>query len=49
VPTRPGDYAGFYRALADALLRGGSLPVDPRDSVEVIALIERIHRDFPVR
>jgi scyllo-inositol 2-dehydrogenase (NADP+) len=49
VPTQPGSYAAFYRALADALLRGGPVPVDPRDAVAVIALIERIHREFPVR
>ena len=49
VPTRRGDYATFYRLLADALLRGGPLPVDPRDSVAVIALIEAIHSGFPVR
>jgi predicted dehydrogenase len=48
VPTRPGAYAAFYRALADALLRGGPVPVDPVDAVAVIALVERIHRDFPV-
>jgi predicted dehydrogenase len=49
VPTRRGDYALFYRMLADALLRSGPLPVDPRDSVAVIALIEAIHSGFPVR
>jgi predicted dehydrogenase len=49
VPIGAGNYAGFYRALADALRRGGPLPVDPRDAIEVLALIERIHRVFPVR
>jgi hypothetical protein len=49
VPTRSGDYAAFYRGLAGALRDGGPVPVDPRDSVEVVALIERIHREFPVR
>jgi predicted dehydrogenase len=48
VPTRPGAYAAFYRALADALLRGGPVPVDPADAVDVIALVERIHQEFPV-
>ncbi|TFD47329.1 oxidoreductase [Cryobacterium frigoriphilum] len=42
-PTRPGNYAAFYEGVADALLRGGTLPVDPRDSLRVIELIERIH------
>jgi predicted dehydrogenase len=48
VPTRPGNYAGFYRALAGALRRGGPLPVDPREAVVVLSLIEEIHREFPV-
>lgn len=49
VPMLAGDYAAFYRTLATALTSGGPLPVDPRDAVEVLALIERLHRDFPVR
>jgi predicted dehydrogenase len=49
VPTRRGDYAAFYRLLADALLHGAPSPVDPRDSVAVLALIESIHQQFPVR
>ncbi|SFN81673.1 Gfo/Idh/MocA family protein [Mycetocola miduiensis] len=43
VPARRGSYDDFYALLADALLRGASLPVDPRDSLEVIELIEHIH------
>lgn len=42
VPTEPGRYAEFYALLAKALLAGGPLPVDPRDSVHVIEMIERI-------
>jgi predicted dehydrogenase len=49
VPTRRGDYGAFYRLLAEALLHGGPPPVDPRDSVAVIALIESIHTRFPAR
>jgi predicted dehydrogenase len=48
VPTRRGSYAEFYRLLAAALQHGGPLPVDPRDAVAVLALIEGIHRDLPV-
>jgi predicted dehydrogenase len=48
VPTVPGDYAGFYRTLAATLTSGGALPVDPRDAVTVLALIEQLHRDFGV-
>jgi predicted dehydrogenase len=49
VPIGPGDYAAFYRGLAAALRHGGPLPVDPRDAIDVLSLIERIHREFPVR
>jgi len=49
VPGLSGSYATFYRLLADALLRGGPLPVDVRDAASVIATIEAIHRDFPAR
>lgn len=38
----PGDYAGFYRGVAEWLLRGGKAPVDPLDSVAVIEIIERL-------
>lgn len=43
-PTRPGSYATFYAVIADALLRGGPVPVDPRESLRAIDLIERIHQ-----
>ncbi|MBX0299685.1 Gfo/Idh/MocA family oxidoreductase [Cryobacterium sp. 1639] len=43
VPTRRGSYSAFYAVLADALLRGGELPVDPADAIRTIELIERIH------
>lgn len=42
-PTRPGDYGAFYRALAPALRERGPLPVDPRDAVAVLEIIERVH------
>ena len=42
VQTDRGDYAGFYRALAGALLRGEPAPVDPRDAVTVLEIIERV-------
>lgn len=44
VPTEPGRYSEFYALLAEALLAGGPVPVDPRDSVRVIELIEQIHQ-----
>ncbi|RFA09535.1 oxidoreductase [Subtercola boreus] len=45
-PVAPerGDYAGFYRLLGEALATGGPLPVDPRDALRVIGLIEEVHR-----
>ncbi|MEO6201554.1 MAG: Gfo/Idh/MocA family oxidoreductase [Cryobacterium sp.] len=44
VPTARGDYGAFYAGLADALLRGASAPVNPRDALRVIDIIERVHR-----
>ncbi|MEE6272093.1 Gfo/Idh/MocA family oxidoreductase [Georgenia sp. MJ206] len=44
VPTERGSYDAFYAELARALREDGPLPVDPRDAVAVIALIEGIHR-----
>jgi scyllo-inositol 2-dehydrogenase (NADP+) len=44
VPTRRGDYAGSYAALAAALQGDGPL----RDSVAVIRLIEEIHASVPM-
>ncbi|HKT56330.1 MAG TPA: Gfo/Idh/MocA family oxidoreductase [Microbacterium sp.] len=45
VPTERGDYGAFYRLLADAILRGGDVPVDPADAVAGLELIERIHAE----
>lgn len=42
-PAQRGQYDRFYALLADSLIRGAPLPVDPRDAVEVTAIIERIH------
>ncbi|NIH81392.1 Gfo/Idh/MocA family protein [Amycolatopsis viridis] len=43
VEPEPGDYGQFYRLLAAALDAGGELPVDPRDAVDVLRIIERAH------
>lgn len=43
VAMRRGSYPQFYELLADALLDGGPVPVDPHSSVEVIRLIEQAH------
>ncbi|MFS0732320.1 Gfo/Idh/MocA family oxidoreductase [Microbacterium sp. 1P10UB] len=42
IPLLPGDYAAFYRQLADTLRGDGELPVDPRDALAVLELIERL-------
>jgi len=46
-PTERGRYDLFYAGLADALLRGASVPVDPRDALRVIELIEQAHVTRP--
>ncbi len=44
VASEPGRYQRFYELLAAALLDGGPLPVDPRDALGVVELVEGIHR-----
>ncbi|RKN45409.1 Gfo/Idh/MocA family oxidoreductase [Micromonospora endolithica] len=44
VPTEPGRYQSFYAQVAAALRDGGPLPVDPRDAVDTVGLIELAHR-----
>ncbi len=43
VPTERGGYREFYRRLADALEGSGPLPVDPRDAIAPIRIIESLH------
>lgn len=38
-----GNHLAFYRALADALLNGAEVPVNPRDAVRSLELIEQLH------
>lgn len=45
VPLLPADHGAFYRGVAQTLSAGAAPPVEPRDSLAVIELIERIHRD----
>ena len=40
LPTHDGNYAGFYRALADTLLDGQPFPISPQDAVDVMTIIE---------
>jgi predicted dehydrogenase len=44
VPPEPGDWPRFYRLLRDALRSGGPPPVDPRDAVETLRVLEAARR-----
>lgn len=44
VETLRGNYPEFYSALQDALLRGGPPPVDPRDAVRTLRVVEAAQR-----
>jgi scyllo-inositol 2-dehydrogenase (NADP+) len=43
VPTERGQYRSFYGTLGSAILDGGPLPVDPRDALVAIRIIEQLH------
>jgi predicted dehydrogenase len=43
VPTERGDYAGFYAGVAASIRDGAPLPVDPRDALATLAIIEKVH------
>ncbi|GHJ07847.1 oxidoreductase [Micromonospora humidisoli] len=49
VPTEPGRYQDFYAQVATALRGDGPLPVDPRDAVRTVELIELAHRSAAER
>ena len=40
VPAEPGDWPRFYSLLREALANGGPPPVDPRDAVETLRVLE---------
>ncbi|HEX6843669.1 MAG TPA: Gfo/Idh/MocA family oxidoreductase [Actinomycetota bacterium] len=40
VESRPGDYPAYYAGVAESLRSGAALPVDPRDSVDGLRVIE---------
>jgi hypothetical protein len=42
VPSERGDWPRFYSRVATALTEGAPLPVDPRDAVEVLKILERV-------
>ncbi len=43
-PTEPGHYGAFYAALTAAIREGGPPPVDPRDGLATVEIIERARR-----
>jgi predicted dehydrogenase len=48
IPTLPGDYGEFYKRMTDVLEKGVPVPVNPADSLPVLAIIERIRRESPL-
>lgn len=44
VPTLPGDYPAFYSAMAAAVLDAAPVPVDPRDAVAALRVLEAARR-----
>ncbi|MGY0236282.1 Gfo/Idh/MocA family oxidoreductase [Longispora urticae] len=53
VPTEAGDYPAFYRGVLAALRGDGPAPVDPRDAVAALTVLEAARRSsaegVPVR
>jgi predicted dehydrogenase len=43
-PSLPGDYPAFYAGVVHALRDGGPAPVDPRDAVAALAVLEAARR-----
>ncbi|MES2170951.1 MAG: Gfo/Idh/MocA family oxidoreductase [Actinomycetota bacterium] len=43
VPMERGDYAAFYAGVAAALLDGADGPVDARDSLAALSILEQAH------
>lgn len=43
VPTEAGNYPAFYAGVAAAIRDGAPAPVDPREALEVVRILERAH------
>jgi predicted dehydrogenase len=41
--TERGDYPAFYAGLADSILTGAPLPVDPSDALATLRILARVH------
>jgi scyllo-inositol 2-dehydrogenase (NADP+) len=44
MPTERGDYPAFYAGVAASILDGEPVPVEPRDALETLRIIERVHQ-----
>ncbi len=44
IPTERGRYADYYAAMADAVRGRGPVPVEPRESLETVRIVELAHR-----
>jgi scyllo-inositol 2-dehydrogenase (NADP+) len=44
IPTEVGDWRIFYKGVADAILEGAPLPVDPNEALGGLAIIECARR-----
>jgi predicted dehydrogenase len=49
IPSERGDWPRFYALLATALRDGGPAPVDPRDAVETLRILEYARRSASTR
>ena len=43
VPSERGGYPAFYAGVAACIRDGAPVPVDPRESLEVVRLIAQVH------
>lgn len=48
VPTEAGAYPDFYEGVAQSILHGAPSPVDAKDAIEVVRIIERAHALSPL-
>jgi predicted dehydrogenase len=49
IPSEPGDYPAFYRAMADTLCDAAPVPVDPRDAIQTLKILEQAYGREHVR
>jgi scyllo-inositol 2-dehydrogenase (NADP+) len=47
VPTERGSYPAFYEGVAAAIRGTGAAPVAPDEALEVVKILERLHKESP--